>query len=284
MIKKLFIALAIILVIGVVLTGLFAQTKMGKVIFSTMQIENNLAKSFDNCPDMEFTGDFAKDYARCNFVDPPAGLWHAVYTKDFADAYNLPPENITDNLSNGVAYMEMETLQRTNDSIACVTNMLVERPNDISKWGREHSRLKLLPEDRKLLHFIDIQKNGDDLKPLGSFSSIAHNDDNSLVSGFMGSSDGGYIENAIEGYDFFTIGGSCDATRRLPYYYPDGYTFYIYKASIWGLYKKKYTSPDQRKSPEVQGLIKNSHLIINIPEEIIESIFSGLISKENKDG
>tara|TARA_B100001750_G_C15512730_1_gene604793 strand:+ start:2017 stop:2859 length:843 start_codon:yes stop_codon:yes gene_type:complete len=274
MIKKLFIAAAIILGIGIALTGLFAQTNMGQVIFATMQIENNLAKSFDNCPDMEFTGDFAKDYARCNFVDPPAGLWHAVYTKDFAEEYNLPPENITDNLSDGVAYMEMETLKRTNDTIACVTNMLVERPNDIAKWGREHDRIKLLPEDRKLLHLVDIKKHQTELKPIGSFSSIANLDYDSSTDGFLGSPNGGYAESVLIDYDYFTVSDSCDAARRLPNYYPDDYALYVSKASIWGLYDKKYKTLADTESPEVQKLIQNSYLTFTIPLELITKIYS----------
>ena len=61
-----------------------------------------------------------QDYIQCKFPSPPHGRWHAVYTKEFAEKYNLPKENISTDLSPGVDYMEMDVQPYEESLTACI--------------------------------------------------------------------------------------------------------------------------------------------------------------------
>jgi len=247
------IAICSLGIVAIAVTAfLFVNTQYGRTVIGVYQINAGLSK-----PALKA---------------PPIGRWHAVYTAEFAEKHNLPPENITTNLSEGIAYMEMETLPRMvrQPHTMCMVNMLVQKPHDISMTIKDG----LLPNilgDRKLLHLINIQSYKDQLKPISSIYASSY-DFKPEKRGFEGSTYAVYAENVLKYYDYFSASYGC---KRIPLhhnYYPDGYGFRINKASVWGKYERKYSYIDQPGRPKGEDYY-NSKFFIRIPEKIILNIF-----------
>jgi hypothetical protein len=198
-----------------------------------------------------------------------------VYTKDFAEAHNLPPENISTDLSPGVDYMEMEVMPSGKDFAwtACMANMLIKKPHDVAMYG-DYERdgtpstfIHPLPKDRKLAHFIDLDRFKGSLKPTVSFYPGGR-------SGFRISSYAMYVEDVLPGYDYFSANNHCRGVSMHPQSFPHGYGFWIGKASVWGRYEMVYR---QSGTPIPQGEdFDKSFFFVNIPHELISTIFDGV--------
>lgn len=120
----------------------------------------------------------ADEYFACKFPPPPIGRWHAVYTKEFAQAHNLPPAHISTDLSPGVAYMEMDVQPYANGLTACLVNMLIEKPNDVAvynSYGKEWPWSGVLHARRKLTHFIDLEEYKNNLRRITTFGLAPRN-------------------------------------------------------------------------------------------------------------
>lgn len=247
-----------------------------------MKIINRLVFG-DGLPDRCKGRQWAKpeDRLKCQFPAPPLGRWKAVYTRDFAQAYNLPPENISTDFSPGVDYMEMEVMPYGNGGTACLANMLVKKPHDIALYapynndGTISSYIPPLPQDRKLTHFIDLQKYKSALKPLSSFMDGSR-DYTKEKTGYRGSTISMYAEDVLPGYDYIAANANCTNISRHALYYPGGYAFWINKASVWGRYEMLHRNADAPDTPK--GLdFDRSFFSINIPHELISTIFDGVV-------
>jgi hypothetical protein len=144
----------------------------------------------------------------CRFPYPPIGRWHAVYTKEFAEAQNLPPENISTDLSPGVDYMEMDVQLYGNGGTACLVNMLVKKPHDIALYNLGNRGLVTLPEDRKLAHLIDLQSHKDKLKATTTFN-MASRDYYLKKRGYRQTTFSMYVEDVLDGYDYILANAQC---------------------------------------------------------------------------
>jgi len=217
------------------------------------------------------------EYMDCVYPPPPIGRWKAVYTKEFANEHNLPKENISKDFSEGVDYMEMD-VQPYSDrgGVACLVNMLVKNPNDIAfhkKLSKDrYSWAKELHERRKLTRFIDLEDYKGKLKKITSFASSSRDYDYRLKKGFMSSTFAFYIEGILPNYDYITANYSCGSVSTNPNYFPNGYAFWVSKASVWGKYDQLYGRLEDVNRPKGDEL-HNSHFFINIPKELIEAIF-----------
>lgn len=212
----------------------------------------------------------SKEELDCKFPPPPVGRWHAVYTEEFAQEHNLPPENISTNLSSGVDYMEMDVQPYGKGGTACLVNMLVKKPHDIALYPAG-TELAILPEKRELTHFININKFKETLKPTASFSA-ASRDYKHKKQGYRTSTFAMYAEDVLPDYDYLSADLRCRKMSLTPKYFPDQYTFWINKASIWGRYENKYRRYEDPERPKGQDFY-NSHFFINIPQELVLTIF-----------
>lgn len=213
----------------------------------------------------------SREELNCRFPPPPIGRWHAVYTKEFAKVHNLLPENISKDLSPGVDYMEMDVQPYGDGGTACLVNMLVKKPHDIALYPRG---IPTLPDDRKLIHLIDIDHLKAKIKGTASFSSASRNY-KIEKRGYEGSTIAMYIEDALPGYDYLSANKYCRHISMNPKYFPDGYAFWVNKASVWGLYHYIYYNMDMHGRPKGQDFY-NSHFFINIPHELISNIFQNV--------
>jgi hypothetical protein len=211
------------------------------------------------------------DRLDCKFPYPPHGRWKAVYTKEFAEAHNLPPENISGDLSPGIDYMEMDVLPRGDGRTVCLANMLVKKPHDMALYPSGHNGLSALPEDRKLIHLIDLDQYKDQLKPISSFNS-ASRDYLSDKRGFRLTTLALYAEDILPGYDYISADAVCRYVSLHPQYFPDGHAFWISKASVWGRYEMLHRDYDDSETPKGQDF-HDSHFFINIPQELVSAIF-----------
>ncbi|HPD82231.1 MAG: hypothetical protein R3D88_08350 [Alphaproteobacteria bacterium] len=205
----------------------------------------------------------------CRFPPPPIGRWHTVYTKEFAKAHDLPPENISTDLSPGVDYMEMDVQPYGNGGVACLVNMLVKKPHDIAFYPRH---IPPLPEDRKLMHLIDLDHLKEKIKGTGAFSS-ASRDYKIEKSGYERSTIAMYVEDALPGYDYISANQYCRDVSMHPQYFPDGYAFWINRASIWGKYEQRFKHMEDYGRPKSDEDFQKSHFFISIPRELISTIF-----------
>lgn len=259
-VKVLFIS-AILLLIGLCAFSLATHSYAGN---------NGLIKKTGPCAGRQWSS--PKEELDCRFPHPPIDRWRAVYTKEFADAHNLPPENISTDLSPGVDYMEMDVQPfGVAGGIACMVNMLVKKPHDIALYG-DGSHLMPFPEKRKLTHLIDLDQYKSKLKPLISFNA-ASRDYKIETSGFRSSTFAMYAEDVLPGYDYIAANAKCRNISMSPQYFPDGYAFWVSKASVWGKYKNLYQRLEDPGRPRSDKDFYNSHLFINIPHELVSTIF-----------
>lgn len=206
----------------------------------------------------------------CLYPFPPTGRWKAVYTQEFAKKYALPSENISTDMSPGVDYMEMDVQQyTTNSSKACLVNMLVRKPHDIALYSFD--RNPAYDKNRKLSHLLELNVKHADLKSIASFSS-ASRDYMTDKRGFRASTYASVAEDVLPGYDFFSANANCRDVSLHPQYYPDGYAFWISKASVWGRYDMLHRNLDAPDTPKGMEF-ERSHFFINIPGELITVIF-----------
>jgi len=213
-----------------------------------------------------------QEHLDCVYPPPPHGRWHAVYTEEFAKARDLPLDNVSEDLSPGVDYMEMDVQPYGHElkGTACLVNMLIKKPHDVALYSAKKHTARL-PENRKLLHLIDLDSNKVELKPLDTFESSARawNNDN---EGYRASTLALYSEDVLPGYDYFTANKKCRDVSMHPQYYPDGYAFWVNKASVWGRYESRFIHLHQTGRPRGEEFF-NSHFFINIPHELISNVF-----------
>lgn len=206
----------------------------------------------------------------CLYPFPPTGRWKAVYTQEFAKKYALPPENISTDMSPGVDYMEMDVQQyTTNSSKACLVNMLVRKPHDIALYDSDSN--PAYDKNRKLGHLLNLKIKHSDLRSIASFNS-ASRDYVTDRRGFRASTYASVAEDVLPGYDFFSANAYCRDVSLHPQYYPDGYAFWINKASVWGKYTNLYSWADNPKRPKGMEFDR-SHFFIDIPGELITATF-----------
>ena len=209
----------------------------------------------------------------CQFPPPPIGRWKAVYTKDFAIAHNLPLENVSNDLSSGVDYMEMDVMPYGSGGTACLVNMLVKKPHDIGIFGKDGHQVNL-PKDRKLVHLIDLEMYKNKLRPIASFESGSR-DYTKETRGYKITTFALYAENVLSGYDYVSANANCTNISRHSQYFPDGYAFWIMKASVWGVHERKYRNLDDPGRPRGRDFDR-SFFSINVPHELISAIFDGV--------
>jgi hypothetical protein len=254
---------------------LFAATLISIIFFA---VASDRQKPPGPCDDIKWEN--SDDQFKCTFPDPPIGRWKAVYTKAFAKAYNLPPENISRDLSPGVDYMEMDVQPYGAGGVACLVNMLIKKPNDVAVYNLAHEAYpweKALHERRTLAHFIDLDAHKDKLKRITTFGlAPRHMKFDPHKSYGIGSSFAFHAEDILEGYDYITADAHCynilsDKTR-----YPNNWSFDIAKASVWGRYHYGLIGNTRWKRPATKREYFDSLLLINIPHELIESVFEGM--------
>lgn len=207
----------------------------------------------------------------CRFPAPPIGRWHAVYTEKFAKKHNLPLENVSTDLSPSVDYMEMDVQPYGNGGTACLVNMLIKKPNDVALYYAGDAYIPWLPDDRTLLHLIDINKSKDQQRGMSTFNTVSRNL-SQITKGYRVTVFSLVIENALPGYDYITANAGCRNISMYPQFFPDKHAFWVNKASIWGKYETPYRSSKNPRRPKGQDFY-NSHFFINIPKELIFNIF-----------
>jgi hypothetical protein len=263
------------------------QQKIGN-IFNTMRLTSIallMALSLTACREGEVTSSpcdgrqwkDSRERLDCLYPNPPLGRWHAVYTKEFAKKYNLPSENISSDFSEGVDYMEMEVLPYNKGmGTACMTSMLIKKPHNVALyyWGdQEHDWVQEFHKNRKLTHFIDLKKYKSKLKQIGTFEGSAgyYNDKNGgRISTFAF-----YAEDVLPEYDYITANLDCRTISFYPNLFPDGYNFFVNKASVWGKYESPYRSHNNSDRPKGEDFLKG-HFYIDIPKELPETIFKNV--------
>lgn len=226
----------------------------------------------------------SKEHLDCQFPPPPLGRWKAVYTRDFAQAYNLPPENISTDLSPGVDYMEMETMHygAGEGDTACLVNMLIKKPHDASLHakhnsdGTKSSYITPFPQDRKLAHLINLDKFKERLQPIVSFYPGSR-DYMTNKRGYRASTVAMYAEDVLPSYDYVAANAYCRSMSMHSQYYPNGYAFWVMKASVWGRYENQYRNLDAPGRPKGDQAFDDSFFVLNIPHELVSTIFDGVV-------
>lgn len=261
-----FKALVLIFVTAVVLSGC-AERIINKMVFGSGLPERCQGRQWKN----------PSESLDCQYPPPPLGRWKAVYTKDFAAAHNLPAENVSTDFSPGVDYMEMETLRYGKDeaATACLVKMLIKKPHDAS-LSRGGTYLVPLPKDRKMAHLINLDRYKEKLKPTATFSSISR-DYLTNRRGYRASTFAMYAEDVLSGYDYVSANVNCRNISMNSQYYPDGYAFWVMKASVWGRYENRYRNMDAPGRPKGDKEFDRSHFSINIPKELVSAIFDGVL-------
>ena len=189
----------------------------------------------------------------CRFPSPPIGRWKAVYTEEFAKAHDLPPENISTDLSPGVDYMEMDVQPYAEGLTACLVNMLIKKPNDVAVYPGSLARNweEALHARRKLLHFIDLDARKDKLREIASFGLTSRNDTYDPKRSYTtGSSFAFYGEQILEGYDYITANADCYHLISKEKLFPGGFAFTYAKASVWGRDEMRYTRLENPQRPK----------------------------------
>lgn len=236
-----------------------------------MAEESTAANKCDHLPKL------SKKRVKCEYPSPPAGRWHAVYTAEFAKEHDLPLENVSTELSAGVDYMEMETFP-LEEQMLCLTNMLVKKPHDIALYDGPGTLTDFMKE-RQMLRLIDIQEHRYKQKAIPTFN-MASRDFVYDKSGFRQSTMAMYAEDVLPGYDYFSANYQCMKisieAKRGDTDFPDGFAFWVNKASVWGRYEMKhkiYTAPDTPKGMDFY----KAHSFIPIPGVLLSEIFRDLL-------
>jgi hypothetical protein len=212
----------------------------------------------------------------CKFPNPPIGRWKAVYSAEFAKEHNLPPENISSDLSPGVDYMEMDVQPYAENGVACLVNMLIKRPNDVALFnlnGDEYIWASNLNNSRQLLHFEKRNTKNTKLQKITSFSFASRNYGQN--KGFRRSTFAFYTEDASHGYDYVTANAHCQEILKAQELFPDGFSFWVNKASVWGKHETPFQSYNNPNTPKGEYFFQ-SHFHINIPGQLISIVFEGM--------
>ncbi|MDD9899350.1 MAG: hypothetical protein OXT65_00025 [Alphaproteobacteria bacterium] len=246
--------------------GYMAEANMRKKIFGSKDMP-------DRCKGRQWKD--PKEHLDCKYPPPPAGRWKAVYAKDFAEKHSLPLENISTDLSPGVDYMEMETMPFGKDwaSTACMVNMLVKKPHDVALYNTNY-RVMPLPEKRKLLHLLDLEKHRNALKATIAIQA-ASRDYVSDKRGYRKSTFAMYAEDVLPGYDYISADMGCRHISLHPQYFPGGFAFWMNKASVWGRYEMQHRNAFAPDTPKGKDFDR-SHFFINVPHELISTVFDGV--------
>ncbi len=207
----------------------------------------------------------------CRWPSPPIDRWKAVYTRDFAEKYNLPLENVSSDLTPGIDYMEMDVQPYGSNGVACLANMLIRKSHDFAFFNMGQSQAIPLPGDRKLSHWIDLFQYTNKLQATTAFNFNSR-DYLTNKRGFRQSAFAMYAEDVLPGYDFVTANAACRGMSMRPDYFPDGFAFWIAKASVWGKFETPYTNSKDPRRPKGDEFF-DSHLFINIPHELVSAIF-----------
>lgn len=214
----------------------------------------------------------------CRFPPPPIGRWHAVYSEEFAKEHNLPPENISDDLSDGVDYMEMDVQPYGNGGTACLVNMLIKKPNDVAvynvgdkyQWGRE------LHAHRKLAHMLGLDKHKNKLKGITTFGLAPRNMQYDPKKTYgIGSSFAFHAEDILEGYDYVTANAGCYYILSDTSRFPNKWAFDVARASVRGRYESRFNAPNAPERPKGEDFF-DSIFLINIPKEILTNVFKDM--------
>lgn len=151
-----------------------------------------------------------------------------------------------------------------------MVNMLVKKPHDISFYGsNNYSWADKFNENRKHIHLLDINTKEVLFKSASSFDIASRHKKN---RGFRRSSVAFYSENFLEGYDYVSAKAGCRKLSLEKQYFPHNFAWLVNKASVWGRYKKRYRNVEDPNRPQGQDFY-DSHLSINIPSEIISTVF-----------
>lgn len=213
----------------------------------------------------------------CKFPNPPIGSWKAVYSEEFAKEHNLPPENISTDLSPDVDYMEMDVQPYAENGVACLVNMLIKRPNDVAFFSlssKDNPEWNASVNDnRKLLHFIDIEAFRPHLKYSTAFNATSR--DYSHDSGFRSTTFAFYAEDVLSGYDYVSTNFQCYNVIKSRRFFPDNYAIWVAKASVWGKYKTAYISENTPGHPRGQAFF-DSHFFIHVPQDLPKTIFKDM--------
>ncbi len=216
-----------------------------------------------------------KDRMDCQYPSPPIGRWKAVYSKEFAQAHNLPAENVSTDLSPGVDYAEMEVVPYGKGGIACLVGMLIKKPHDLSLDDGE-KQYSPLPRNKKFLRLIKLSKSASSFKPLITVHTGSR-DFKVNKRGYRMSSAAEYLEDALPGYDYLSANANCtDISRHADSYFPKGYAFWVRKASIWGRYESRFENMNSPGYPSEDRQFGASFLSIDIPEELVSAIFENV--------
>ena len=214
------------------------------------------------------------DRLDCLYPYPPIGRWHAVYTADFAEKYNLPKENISDDFSAGVDYMEIEVLHYGSGGMGCFVNFLIKKPHDIALFNTKGQSVWIddFNQNRQLLHLIDIQNSEDRIKQISTINSSSR-DYKFDERGFSGSTVAMYAENVLTGYDYISAILHCRDVSVHPSYYPHGFSLRVKSANVWGVYNRKPLEIMRDIPYEVK--VKSEQNIF-VPHELISVIFKDI--------
>jgi len=219
-----------------------------------------------------------EEMMECKFPNPPIGRWKAVYSEEFAKEYNLPPENISSDLSPGVDYMEMDVQPYAENGVACLVNMLIKKPNDVAVYnsGSEFTWSTDLNANRTLLRWIDLDSNKDRLKLISTFGLSSRNDTYDPKRSYsIGSTFAFYVSNVLNGYDYISANANCYHLISKDKLFPDGFAFNYAKGSIWGYDKPQYKSLNNPNRPTGESFF-NSRIYINIPSELLLTVFEDM--------
>ncbi len=214
----------------------------------------------------------------CKYPSPPIGRWAAVYTKEFAEAYDLPQDNISTDLSPGVDYMEMDVQPFNEKGVACLVNMLIKKPNDVAVykggvakvWGEDFHK------QRKLLQLIDVNEHKVSLREIATFGlTTRDNPYNPKRSYTIGSSFAFYAPDVLDGYDYVSANAGCYHIIKNKKIFPDGWAFNYAKASVWGRDQYRFSGLDDPRRPKGKAYY-DSRVRINVPKEIISEVFKNM--------
>lgn len=252
----------LLVILGVIIVG---------VLFSTH------LKKMSPCDGQQWSS--PQEYLDCRFPKPPIGRWHAVYSAEFAKSHNLPPENISNDLSPGVDYMEMDVQPYADGLTACIVNMLIKKPNDVAVYGGKSFAKnweKEFHRRRQLSHLLDLDQHKDNLQEIATFGFTTR--DNSFDesrSYSIGSSIAFYGGEALVGNDYISANASCYHMIAYPKAFPDGWAFNYAKASIWGRNEYRFKTGFDARRPEGKAFY-DSRITINIPQELVLAIMKDM--------
>ena len=219
-----------------------------------------------------------QEYLDCKFPKPPIGRWHAVYTEGFAKEHNLPPENISTDISDGVDYMEMDVQPYADGLTACLVNMLIKKPNDMAVYSGNLAKNweKKFHAQRKLAHLIDLEEYKDNLREIATFGLTSRGDTYDPKRSYtIGSSIAFYGGEVLGEYDYVSANADCYHLISKEKLFPDGFAFTYAKASVWGREKYRFSSLDDPRRPRGKAYF-DSRVYINIPQELVANIMKDM--------